>query len=199
MSSRRLADLVEALRGEVAVVIEGTRYAVPDRGPLEWAGALLDSAPDAIIPGLLDPADAAALYDRLMDEFDPLGLDVVEDAGLWVLEQVTGRPWWEARRALLTALDSWPTFDAWCLHECAGADPAGLPLRRLLNLLIRFMELHLPEEGRDAWRASLAAPPGADALAGREEWAEDAMAADSAAAMAAWESMSASFGSASPD
>lgn len=199
MSAQRLTELVEALRGEVAFEIEGRRYAMPTRGPLEWAGALLDPAPDAIVPGLLDPEAAAALYDRLMDDYDPLGLDVVEDAGLWVLEQLTGRPWWEARRALLTALDSWAVFDAWCLHECAGTDPATLPLGRFCNLLVRFMELHLSEEGRDAWRASFASPPNAEALADRPEWSEEAMASDTEAFADEWASMAAAFGSASPD
>src|SRR4051794_29934227 len=108
MSERRLAELVEALRGEVGVDIDDVVYRLPARSVLDWAQALLDSAPDAIVPGLLTDDDAAALYGRLLDEDDPLHLGICEQAGLWLLEQAAARPWWEARRALLSMLDNWP-------------------------------------------------------------------------------------------
>src|SRR4051812_10559363 len=199
MSERRLAELVEALRsGEHGVQIEDVTYRLPARTVLEWATALLDSAPDAILPGLLDPTDAAQLYDRLLDEDEPLDLSVVEEAGLWLLEQVARRPWWETRRALLTALDNWPAFDAWCTHEC-HLDPAALPLDRFCNLLVRYVELHLPADAREQWQASFSAPPPGVDLDTRPEWAEDAMAADTEAAMGQWEAMLGAVGGASPE
>jgi hypothetical protein len=199
MSGQRLTELVEALRGEIAVEIDEVTYRLPPRTVLEWAAALLSSEPDAIIPGLLGDNDARGLYDRLLDEYDPLSLDVVEEAGLWLLEQVAARPWWEARRALLHALDGWEHFDAWCTHECNGLDPATLPLPRFCNLVVRYLELHMEPERREQWRMTFAAPPvGAD-LAARPEWQDDAMAADSEAAMADWGSVLATIGSASPD
>jgi hypothetical protein len=199
VSERRLAELVEALRGgELAVDIDGEVYRLPPRSALDWAAALLDAGPDAIVPGLLAPADAEALYDRLLDEYDPLDLVVAEEAGLWLLEQAAHRPWWEARRALLNALDSWQVFDAWCTHEC-GLDATALPLARFCNLSVRFVELHLSVDARESWRASFTAPPADARLEDRPEWSDEAMAADTEAAMGQWESMAATVGSASPE
>jgi hypothetical protein len=199
MSEQRLADLVEALRGNPAVDIDGTIYTLPPRTALEWAAALLDGGQDAIVPGLLDPDDATALYDRVLDEYDDLDLDVLEAAGLWLLEEVAQRPWWEARRALLAALDSWSVFDAWCIHACNGLDATTLPLGRFCNLLVRFYELHLSEDDVEQWRASFSAPPPGVDLGAREEWSDEAVAADTTAAMGEWAAMQAQFGSASPD
>jgi hypothetical protein len=200
MSEQRLADLVEALRGDqVGVDIDDVVYRLPQRTVLEWAGALLDSAPDAIVPGLLDPTDAEALYDRLMDEYEPLDIGVCEDAGLWLLEQVAHRPWWEARRAILHALDMWEAFDAWCTHACNGLDATTLPVGRFCNLVVRYLELHIPEDNREMWRAGFAAPPAGVDLGQRPEWSDEAIAADSEAAMDDWAGMVAAVGSASPD
>ena len=199
MSTRRLADLVEALRGEVGIDLDGVTYTLPAHTALDWAAALLDPAPDAIVPGLLDPADATALYDRLLDEYDPLELAVVEDAGLWLVEQVAARPWWEARRAVLHALDNWATFDAWCIHACGGTDATTLTLARFCNLSVRFMELHLPEDERESWRVSFAAPPPGVDLGDREEWDDAAIAADTEAAMGQWAAMVGAVGTADPD
>lgn len=202
MTGQRLPDLVEALREGTTgtgVDIDGVVYRLPPLTPLDWAAALLDNAPDAILPGLLAPADAQGLYARLLDVYDDLTLTVMEEAGLWLLEQAAARPWWEARRALLAAVSNWSSFDAWCTHECAGLDPTTLTLARFCNLVVRWVLLHTPEEDQDAWELSFTSPPPSADLGSRPEWADDAVAADTEAVMDQWAGLVAAAGAASPD
>lgn len=174
MSEQRLTELVEALSGRVTFALDGRAYTVPDRPLTVWLTALADGRSDAVVPALLEPADAAVIYDRLTDPEEPMDPDTCEEIGRWVIEQVAGRPWWEVCRLAAVAVELWNGFDGWCAER--PLDPLQLTLRRFCNAFHRYALSLFPEaDAREQWQAWLTGPPGAAALEDREEWADDAM------------------------
>ena len=180
-----LAELADTLGGTgPTFAIDGRQFTVPARPLADWLRALDDPSPESLVPGLLDVDDQAHLYDRLLDEYDPLDHDVLERAGQWLLEETTGRSWWEVRRLVATAAAAWNAFDGWCIEQ--QLDPAGLTLRRLCTAVVRFMINALPTAAaREEWLSGLQLPPTPDALADRPEWSAEAEGESFAAFMAA--------------
>lgn len=176
MSERQ--DLLAALLGRVEFELDGRRFVMPVHPVTTWMDAVLDGQPDAVVPRLLQPADARYLYDRLLDGEQSLDLQLCESIGLWVTEAVGGRAWWEVRRALSWSLDGWNSFDGWARHE-AGVDPLALPVRSFVNLFVRFA-LIATGENSEGWLAEFEAPPlaGAAGMEIRPEWADESVEAD---------------------
>lgn len=171
------ARLRERLSGPVAFVLDGETYTLPELDAREWLLALLDPDPAAIVPGLLEPADAEALYEAVFDPYDELDFTVLGAIATQVLEDASGRPWYEARRLAVLAAQQWDNgFDGWCASR--GVDPLVLPLDRFCNLVWRWAFSSVEHDKADELERQLTAtPPGAPAeLERRPEWQEDAMA-----------------------
>lgn len=184
-------EALDALLGKVEFVLDDRRYRVPEHPVTDWMAVVLDGQPDAVIPGLLADEDARHLYERLLDEEAPLHVGVCEQVGLWLFEEVGGRPWWEVQRALMWALDSWNVFESWCRVE-ARLDPLTLPLRTFCSVFVRFCVQALGEEA-EAWIASFEAPPlgSAEAMEHRPEWEEEAVQGDFTDAFGSFQSLAA--------
>lgn len=190
MSRGGRRELLDTLRGRIEFELDGRHFVVPEHPVLTWMSATLEAHPDAVVPGLLAEPDARHLYDRLLDYEAPLDLAVCERVGLWVLEEASGRPWWEAQRALMWALDAWNVFDAWCRAE-AQVDPLTLPLRSFCSLFVRFAMIATGEEN-EAWRTSFEAPPlgSAESMESRPEWEDEAVEGDFADAFDSFAALS---------
>lgn len=186
MSAGARRDLLDALKGATAFELDGRTFTVPQRSVLEWMDAIAGGEFDAVVPGLLAEEDARYLYDRLLDEDNPLALSVVESIGLWVTEAVANRPWWEVHRALLWSLDAWRVFEPWCVAEGVG-DPLRLPLRTFCGIYVRFVMIALGEEA-EPWYDDFTRPPlgSAETMDSRPEWAEEEVESDFSSAFGQW-------------
>jgi hypothetical protein len=185
VSARR--DLLDALLGRAEFELDGRRYPVPEHPVARWMEAALDPGMDAIVPGMLAEDEQRHLYDRLMDDEEPLDLLLCESIGLWVLEQAGGRPWWEVKRALLWGLDSWGPLDGWARTEGGGLDLLSLPLRSYCAVFVRFGLVVTGEES-EQWFAEFSLPPldNPEAIASRPEWADEEVSTDFGSAFDTW-------------
>lgn len=187
--SRR--EILDALTGRIDFELDGRRFTVPAHPLRVWLQTNLEPYPDAIIPGLLAESDSRYLYERLLEEDEPLDVGICESIGLWVLEQLAGRPWWEVQRGLAWGLDSWNTFDAW-YRQAGGGDLLELSVRSFLNVFVRFA-IQANGEEAESWVAGFSAPPlgTAEDMEHRPEWAEEEVEADFSSAFGDFAAISA--------
>lgn len=194
-----MTEQVAALFGRISFELDGRTFAVPARPLEDWLAVALAGDFTEVVPGMLDPADAGYLYERILDEYDPLGEDTCARIGEWVLEELTGRPWWEVTRSVREALAGWNSLDSWATGE-VGVDVRTLDLRRFCNLVVRFVLLIVgDEEAREGWLASFSAPPPGADLSERSEWSDEAVAADALAGLNAWASVATSLNTEDPE
>jgi hypothetical protein len=178
----RLEELVASLRGGQPFEVEGRPLTTPDRPLLDWFAAIAEPADDTIVPGLLGPEDAEFLYDRLLDDEEPLDSEVCREAGEWVLEQVGGRPWWEVHRIVYSAVGMWNPLDAWSLQQ--GVRLLDLTLRSFCNLVVRFVVTVTDKDAAGAWMDYVTQVPPSVQLDDRPEWSDEAMGSTFLAVMA---------------
>lgn len=146
------------------VELDGQYYTLGEASTAELFAMISSGNWLAIVPGLLDDADTAALASRVNDLDDPLDYAdlyaLATEAGARLAGALysptdNGTPtpnWSGAVRLLATVASRWLKFDGWCVAH--GFDPLAGPLWRITSAAYRMLREGW-EEGADPRRKAM--------------------------------------------
>ena len=128
----------------------GREYEIPALPAVDWLEVFMEPtwmAEDILLKLL--PGDQGALEDIDLDDLDNLGLDI--------LEEVSGRHWWVADRLIQSLAASWDVLGAEAvLHQ---VDPERLSLAAWLDAMLLLTLRRIDPEQAPMFTARLEAPP----------------------------------------
>lgn len=149
-------DALAALRiWGLDVDLGGTTLTIPPRSARDWFEAILREDPLPIVPGLMDDDDQQAVEDLLLD--GSTNLDEVVERSRQALQEIAGRPWWEADRLIRSAAESWTIIGGELTR--LGVDLEKVSLAAALNAIYVICVRTMTEEERSRFDADLRMPP----------------------------------------
>lgn len=155
------SDLLrQALRPRPVEVTAGRHaFLIPATDAAGWMECMLaDDLEFAVLPGLLDSAQADLLEDLLCSgELAPLDL---RNAAYRAITAAGGRDWWEVVRLCLAA-DQPNVLGELVLH---GVDPAGMPLARWVAAVYALLTRNLDEKGLMKFQTKIMLVPDIEGL-----------------------------------
>jgi hypothetical protein len=133
-------------------------YQIPELPASEWIVAIANPDGGAIVPGLLEPEDQRLICrDIIMGRLHP---DTLTEAWRDVIGVVTGRPWWEGARLVLSATspDNWPVIQGKLAQRNVDLDRCSIGA--FCNI-VHYMALEACENdnARSQYEFELSTPP----------------------------------------
>lgn len=175
-----LLDPVAALRcWRIDVEVAGTVYTIPPLPAAEWLTAIVEHAWGAIVPGLLDPDDAAPIDDLIAAGSIDGG--ELRHAAQAALGEAAGTRWWTARHLALGVLQV-PQLTGRLLAR--GMNPGVVSLGAFLTAAYGSAVDGMDKSQRVKFDLDLQRPPAGVPV--DEWWDEDAAADNFYAAMGAF-------------
>jgi hypothetical protein len=133
-------------------------YQIPELPASSWIVAIADPDGGAIVPGLLEPEDQRLVWrDITMGRLHPESLS---EAWRDVVTAVTGRPWWESARLVLSATsrENWPVIQGKLAQR--GVDLDACSIGAFCNI-VHTMAIQAceNENARSQYEFELTTPP----------------------------------------
>ena len=138
-------------RSDRPILMAGTRVCVPFRPAAQWCADL--ARIHYLVVDLADDEGRDALVDLVMD--GSAGMEDLRSASFRLLEEATGRKWWEAGRLMSSSLDP----EILGRLVLAGVDPWHRSIGEWCAAVYALAVKGQDEKGRMRFEFSLSIPP----------------------------------------